>query len=121
MARGKRELEEGRAVLHEKRNHVARPDLALSKPACGGLDAAHQLPITDALLAINQRYPPGRALGVEPDEAGQGDHRFKTATGRARTCDLASFDGPAVASRTRYHSRLPCPNRACVLANRASA
>src|SRR5262245_8266186 len=74
MAQGKSQLEERRAILHQKGNHVACPDSLRRQPARRRLDAAHHFRVANLVSAVDQRQPFGRALGVELNEARKGNH-----------------------------------------------
>ena len=74
MADGKRDLVEGRAVLHEDGDDVVLPDAVGGEIAGHLLDAVVELRIGDALPLIDQRQPVRIAHRVEANECAQIDH-----------------------------------------------
>ena len=85
VARGEEQIEEGRAVLHPKRDHIALPDAARREQPRGAKDAHVEGPPGDRLVVVPDRDPLGHRARVMSHECGEVHHRALEGDGSPAT------------------------------------
>jgi hypothetical protein len=94
---GQAELDEGRAVLHQQRHHLARPDAAGAQAARDQAHSLRQLTIADRLAVVDHGGSRGRRARPMQDGGTERNHakvllsRSAAYPDRAGQCNSGSF------------------------------